>query len=75
MVVRAVVRVREEGSEQPFTGTVEKIRDDLATYSSYGVTELFVDLNFDEQIGSPDADPVESVRRAHVVLEAFAPDS
>jgi hypothetical protein len=37
------------------------------------VTELFVDLNFDEEIGNPDADPAESLRRAHAALEAFAP--
>jgi hypothetical protein len=36
---------------------------------------LFVDLNFDEQIGNPQADPAESMRRAHAALEAFAPAS
>jgi probable F420-dependent oxidoreductase len=73
VVVRAVVRVRAEDGERAFTGTVEKVRRDMDTYASYGVTELFVDLNFDEEIGSPDADPVESLRRAHLALEAFAP--
>jgi probable F420-dependent oxidoreductase len=73
VVVRAVVRVRDVDEERTFSGTLDKIRADIATYASYGVTELFVDLNFDEQIGNPDADPTESLRRAHDVLEAFAP--
>jgi probable F420-dependent oxidoreductase len=73
VVVRAVVRVRAEDGERAFTGTLEKIRRDMDTYASHGVTELFVDLNFDEEIGNPDADPAESLRRAHVALEAFAP--
>jgi probable F420-dependent oxidoreductase len=73
VVVRAVVRVRDEDEERPFSGTVEKVLRDMDTYASHGVTELFVDLNFDEQIGNPDADPAESLRRAHAALEAFAP--
>ena len=40
-----------------------------------GVTELFVDLNFDEQVGNPDADAAVSLRRAHEALEAFAPET
>jgi hypothetical protein len=38
-----------------------------------GVTELFVDLNFDPEIGSPDADPAASLERAEAALEALAP--
>jgi probable F420-dependent oxidoreductase len=73
VVVRGVVRVRDEDGERPFTGPVEKVRRDMDVYASHGVTELFVDLNFDEEIGNPDADPAESLRRAHAALEAFAP--
>jgi probable F420-dependent oxidoreductase len=73
VIVRAVVRVRDEDGERAFSGTVDKVLQDMATYASYGVTELFVDLNFDEQIGNPDADPADSLRRAHAALEAFAP--
>ncbi|MDP9183645.1 MAG: TIGR03619 family F420-dependent LLM class oxidoreductase [Actinomycetota bacterium] len=75
VVVRAVVRVREEAGERAFTGPVEKVLRDMATYASYGVTELFVDLNFDEEIGNPEADPAESLHRAHGALEAFTPGS
>jgi probable F420-dependent oxidoreductase len=89
IVIRAAVRVRDQdvvpgaqgdvvpGAQgdktQQFTGTVEKVRKDFADYAAAGATELFVDLNFDEQIGNPEADPVESMRRAHEALEAFAP--
>ncbi|HTL24410.1 MAG TPA: TIGR03619 family F420-dependent LLM class oxidoreductase [Mycobacteriales bacterium] len=73
LVVRGVVRVRAEDGDRAFTGTLDKVRRDMDSYAAHGVTELFVDLNFDEEIGNPDADPVKSLRRAHVALEAFAP--
>jgi len=55
------------------TGSFEEIRADLAELADQGVTEVFVDLNFDREIGSPDADPDASTRRAHEVLETLAP--
>lgn len=73
IVIRAAVRVRARDEEQQFTGTIEKIRRDIADYAAHGATELFVDLNFDEEIGNPDVDPDQSIRRAHEALEAFAP--
>jgi len=73
IIIRASVRVRDRDEEQQFTGTVEKIKQDFADYAAAGATELFVDLNFDEQIGSPDVDAGASMRRAHEALEAFAP--
>lgn len=45
----------------------------MAELAAQGVTEFFVDLNFDPDIGSPDADPHESMRLAHEALEGFAP--
>lgn len=79
-VSRGVVRVREDGAgggarpdRRPLTGTLEQIRADLDLVAAQGVTELFVDLNFDSRIGTPDADPDESVRRADEVLDALAP--
>jgi probable F420-dependent oxidoreductase len=73
IIIRAAVRVREHDEDQQFTGTLDKVKKDFADYASAGATELFVDLNFDEQIGNPDVDPAESMRRAHVALDAFAP--
>lgn len=76
-VCRGVVRVRESGGggepRQPLTGTLDQIRGDLAGLAAQGITELFADLNFDPQIGSPDADPAVSMRRATDVLDALAP--
>jgi alkanesulfonate monooxygenase SsuD/methylene tetrahydromethanopterin reductase-like flavin-dependent oxidoreductase (luciferase family) len=73
IIIRAAVRVRATDEETQFTGTVDKIRQDFESYATAGVTELFVDLNFDEQIGTPEADPGESMRRAQEALDAFAP--
>jgi probable F420-dependent oxidoreductase len=73
IIIRAAVRVRDQDEDQQFTGTIDKIKRDFADYADAGATELFVDLNFDEQIGNPDADPAASMRRAHDALDAFAP--
>ncbi|HEX7746866.1 MAG TPA: TIGR03619 family F420-dependent LLM class oxidoreductase [Micromonosporaceae bacterium] len=74
-VCRGAMRVRSAGApdRKPLTGSLDEIRADFAALAGQGVTELFIDLNFDPEIGSPDADPVESVRRADEVLDAFAP--
>lgn len=76
IVIRGSVKVRDtdEGAP-PLTGTIEKIRRDIDAYAEAGATEFFVDLNFDDQIGNPDADPAQSMRRAHEALEAFAPNA
>jgi probable F420-dependent oxidoreductase len=73
IVIRGAVKVRANDEDPPLTGTIDKIRRDIAAYADAGATELFVDLNFDEQIGNPDADADDSMRRAHDALEAFAP--
>ncbi len=72
-VCRGVVKVRT-GERAPLTGSLDDVRSDLHDLAAKGVTETFVDLNFDPEIGSPDADPDTSVRRAIEVLEALAPD-
>lgn len=72
MVCRGVIRVRE-GERAPLVGSLEEIRGDLGRLAAAGITETFVDLNFDPLVGSPDADPAASVRHAHRVLEALAP--
>jgi probable F420-dependent oxidoreductase len=75
-VCRGVVRVDPDDAGTPprrLTGTIEQIASDLEPIAAQGVTELFIDLNFDPRIGSPDADADESRRRADEVLEALAP--
>lgn len=74
-VCRGAVRVRpaDGAPRRPLAGTPEQIRADIEDLAALGITELFIDLNFDPSIGSPDADPAESMRRAEEALEAFAP--
>jgi probable F420-dependent oxidoreductase len=75
VICRGVVKVRPAGlpDRRPLTGSYDEVRADLAILAEQGVSEVFVDLNFDPDIGSVDADPEESVRRATEVLEALAP--
>lgn len=75
LICRGAVRLRaDRDPERPaLSGTVEQIRSDLGVLAEQGVTELFFDLNFDPMIGSPDADPQESMRVATEVLDAFSP--
>jgi probable F420-dependent oxidoreductase len=74
-VCRGSVKVRPAGSPQraPLAGTLDQIRSDFDDLAAQGITELFVDLNFDPQVGSPDADPADSLRRADDALAALAP--
>jgi alkanesulfonate monooxygenase SsuD/methylene tetrahydromethanopterin reductase-like flavin-dependent oxidoreductase (luciferase family) len=71
-VCRGVVKVRA-GERAPLVGSLDDIRSDLAELAAKGLTETFVDLNFDPQIGSPDADAGQSMDRAEEILEALAP--
>ncbi|MGK5553619.1 TIGR03619 family F420-dependent LLM class oxidoreductase [Actinomadura kijaniata] len=75
IVCRGPVRVRAAGrpGRAPLTGSLEEIRGDFARLAGQGVTELFLDLNFDPEVTGPDADPARSMERALAALEAFAP--
>lgn len=71
-VCRAVTKVRD-GERAPLVGSLEEIRGDFAILEEAGMTEAFVDLNFDPVIASPDAEPGAALRHARRVLEALAP--
>ncbi|HWC34630.1 MAG TPA: TIGR03619 family F420-dependent LLM class oxidoreductase [Mycobacteriales bacterium] len=77
VVIRGVARLREapDPAAGPLTGPLDVIRAGLERYAEAGATEVFLDLNFDEEIGNPDADAARSLDIAHQVLEAFAPES
>jgi probable F420-dependent oxidoreductase len=77
IIVRGSLKLRDvDNADDPtLTGTVDKLKADLAAYAEAGTDEVFLDLNFDEQIGSPDADPARSMAVAHEVLETFAPSA
>jgi probable F420-dependent oxidoreductase len=74
-ICRGVTKVREAGlpGRAPLTGSLDEIRGDVEALAGTGVTELFHDLNFDPEIGSPDADAATSMRRAEDALAALAP--
>jgi probable F420-dependent oxidoreductase len=71
-ICRGVVKVRDK-REGALTGSYDEIRADLDALADQGMTETFIDLNFDPEIGNVDADPKESLRRAEEALEALAP--
>ncbi len=71
-VCRGVVKVRDT-RQGPLTGGYGQIRQDFADLAGQGLTELFVDLNFDPQVGGPDADPAVSMARAEEALVEFRP--
>ncbi|HVC13846.1 MAG TPA: TIGR03619 family F420-dependent LLM class oxidoreductase [Acidimicrobiales bacterium] len=73
-VCRAVVKVRST-TRAPLTGSLAEIAEDLGALADAGMTEAFIDLNFDPLIGAPDADPEASLRHARDVLEALAPSA
>ena len=56
-------------------GSIEQVRDDIAGLAAHGVDEVFVDLNFDPAVASPDADPAASMAYAREVIHGLAPRS
>jgi probable F420-dependent oxidoreductase len=74
-VCRGPARLGAAGAagRRPLTGSVAEVRGDLDDLRAQGVTEVFLDLNWDPEVGSPDADPAAAVRRAEETLEALAP--
>jgi probable F420-dependent oxidoreductase len=80
VICRGVVRWKEEASDDEgrrrlLSGDREQIRDDLTWLGGQGVTEVFCDLNWDPQVGAPDADPAAATDRAAAILSALAPES
>ena len=71
-VCRAVVKLRE-GERGPLTGSLADAADGLRGIEAAGMTEAFVDLNFDPLLASPDADPAASLSHARRVIEGLAP--
>ncbi len=73
-VVRAGAPVTgADGQRLLLSGDYDQIRADTAQLGEIGMTEVFYDLNWDPQIGSPDAEPLAAVARAVDIMEALAP--
>ena len=73
-MVRAGARAQApDGSRRLLSGSYQQIREDAAWLGEQGVTELFYDLNWDPQVGSPSVDPEAAARRAREILAELAP--
>lgn len=73
-VVRAGAPVTgPDGQRLLLSGEYDQIRADTHWLGEQGVTEVFYDLNWDPQIGSPDAPPAEATVRAREIMHALAP--
>jgi probable F420-dependent oxidoreductase len=73
IVVRGVVRAGGD-PDQRLSGSYDKIREDTAWLGEQGVTEVFYDLNWDPQVGSPDVSPAAATARAEEILHELRPD-
>jgi probable F420-dependent oxidoreductase len=62
-----------DGSRRLLSGSYPQIRQDAAWLGDQGVTELFYDLNWDPQVGSPDVAPEAAAARAEEILAELAP--
>ncbi|MFC8278413.1 TIGR03619 family F420-dependent LLM class oxidoreductase [Streptomyces sp. NPDC057271] len=74
-VCRATVDLRETTlrERRPLQGNPDQIRADLVCYEEFGVTDLFIDLNFDPYVSEGAASPKEAYLRAEQVARALAP--
>lgn len=74
-VVRGVVRLTPEPlpDRKPLQGRAEQIRADLAELAGVGVTEVFLDLNYDPRTVSDDVGESEGLANAELALTELAP--
>jgi probable F420-dependent oxidoreductase len=62
-----------DGGRRLLSGSYAQIREDAAWLGEQGVTELFYDLNWDPQVGSPEVAPEAAAQRAQEILAELAP--
>jgi len=78
IVCRGVVLAGDEakgpdGGRRLLSGSFAQILQDTAWLAEQGVTELFYDLNWDPQVGSPSVAPHAAAERAGEILAELAP--
>ena len=78
IVCRGVVLADDEargpdGGRRLLSGSFPQILQDTAWLGGQGVTELFYDLNWDPQVGSPSVAPEAAAERAGEILAELAP--
>jgi len=62
-----------DGGRRLLSGSYQQIRGDAGWLAEQGVTELFYDLNWDPQVGSPSVAPPAAAERAGEILAGLAP--
>jgi probable F420-dependent oxidoreductase len=62
-----------DGGRRLLSGSFAQVREDAAWLGEQGVTELFYDLNWDPQVGSPSVEPRAAAARAEHILAELAP--
>ncbi len=74
-IVRGATRLGDEMDETraPLQGSADQIRADLKRLADQGVTETFLDLNWDPQTVADDVDAAVAMSNARRVLDEFAP--
>jgi probable F420-dependent oxidoreductase len=75
-VVRGVVRLTEDAmpdDRRPLQGDAAQIRGDLEQLSGVGVTEVFLDLNYDERSAADDVDAESGLANAMHTITTLAP--
>jgi probable F420-dependent oxidoreductase len=75
IVCRGSTNIRPAGAADraPLSGSLAEIRSDFDRMAEQGVTELFIDLNFDAMMAGQDTDPARSLEIAEEALEVLAP--
>jgi probable F420-dependent oxidoreductase len=76
IVARGAVSLRDQPTgrgRRPLFGSLEEVGQDVERYRETGLTELFLDLNFDERVAAPGADPDAALEVVRRLLAALAP--
>jgi hypothetical protein len=76
IVARGAVSLRDRPAgpgRRPLFGSLDEVCEDVDRYQESGITELFLDLNFDERVAAPGADPEAALGLARRLLAALAP--
>ena len=76
-VVRGVVRLQPDpaGDRKPLQGTADQIRGDLDDLARSGVTEVFLDQNYDPRMVSGEWDASDALDHAEQLLTELAPSA
>ena len=76
IVARGAVSLRDQPTgrgRRPLFGSLDEVRQDVERYRETGLTELFLDLNFDERVAAPGADPDAALGVARRLLASPRP--